>query len=100
MTEAEWQTYCQFWNLWESRWSLKPDAIIYLKTPAAVCLQRIKERNRTEEKGINLEYLETLEKLHDAWLLNLKSPLVIVLDGEREWTPKQFMETICPALGI
>lgn len=39
----------------------KPDLMIYLNTSPSVCLQRIKERARTEEVKISLDYLKALD---------------------------------------
>jgi len=44
--------------------------IIYLRTTAEVCLERIIKRGREEEQNISLEYLRQLEQMHDEWLLD------------------------------
>jgi deoxyadenosine/deoxycytidine kinase len=72
-----------------SSYCVQPDVILYLRTPAQTCLERISERGRSEETGISLEYLEQLEKLHDEWLLN--HPQAVVLDGEHWWTPEELI---------
>jgi deoxyadenosine/deoxycytidine kinase len=57
---------------------------IYLKTSPEICMERIKKRNRAEEKGIPIEYLISLEELHDDWLLNNS----IILNGNTELSDK------------
>jgi deoxyadenosine/deoxycytidine kinase len=69
-----------------------PDVILYLRTPAEVCLGRIKARGRGEESGITLEYLLQLERLHDDWLLD--NPKGVVLDGERRWSATEILAKI------
>lgn len=46
------------------------DLIIYVRCPAATCMERIIQRGRMEEQVIDLEYLEQLEKRHDEWLID------------------------------
>ncbi|MCX7682293.1 MAG: deoxynucleoside kinase [Anaerolineae bacterium] len=86
MTPTEYQLYCGLWEFMTSNYLEQPDMIIYLRTPSGVCLERIRERGREEERGISLEYLLQLERLHDEWLLAGDDPRVLVLDGERRWS--------------
>ncbi len=72
----------------------QPDLILYLRTPAEVCLQRIRDRGRVEESGIELEYLLQIEKLHDEWLLDGGDSRVVVLDGERRWSTPEILAKI------
>ncbi|MBN1219721.1 MAG: deoxynucleoside kinase [Anaerolineae bacterium] len=86
---AEYQLYCDMWEFMVSLASVEPNLIIYLRTPAEVCLQRIQARGRAEESGISLEYLRQLERLHNEWLLD--NPKTIVLDGERRWNTEEVL---------
>lgn len=79
MTETEFQVYCDIWEWVNVRWAVKPEKILYVKTPSEVCLERIKERARGEEVGVNLDYLKILEQKHDEWLLDHQS--VLIIDG-------------------
>ena len=92
MTETEWQIYCGLWDFLVSNYCLEPDCIVYLRTPADVCLERIRLRGRGEETGISLEYLEQLETLHDDWLLELDHPHVVTLDGRERWSAEEVLE--------
>lgn len=56
----------------------KKDLIIYVKTAAEICAQRIKIRNRKEEEEIPIEYLRNLQKNHEEWLENEEIPVVII----------------------
>ncbi len=84
MNDSEWQVYAGLWDFLSSNYCVTPDCIIYLRTPAEVCLERIRLRGRGEEGGIRLDYLKQLEELHDKWLLG--HPHSIVLDGTKEST--------------
>jgi deoxyadenosine/deoxycytidine kinase len=97
MTETEWQVYCGLWDFLVSNYCVEPDAIVYLRTPAELCLQRIAARRRSEESGIQLTYLQQLEALHDRWLL--EHPRAVVLDGSRHWTTAEILEATEPLCG-
>ena len=58
------------------------DKYIYLKTSVDTCLQRIKQRGRKGEEGIDATYLTHLQKLHETWMATELN--VLVLDGERD----------------
>ncbi len=87
MDETEWALYVNFWEQFRQSVPI-PDAIVYLRTPAEECFQRLQDRGRAEERNIALAYLQQLEACHDEWLLDSsasESP-VIVLDGLQTWT--------------
>ena len=93
MTNTEWELYCHLWDWLKGAVWADPDVIIYLRTPAKTCLERIRERGRMEEASLNLSYLLDLEGLHDSWLLD--NPDAIVLDGEETWTAEAIRDALC-----
>lgn len=63
------------------------EAIIYIRTPAKTCFERVKIRKRKEEEGkLDLKVLEQLEALHDKVFIGnqhlFKFP-IYVLDGQQ-----------------
>jgi deoxyadenosine/deoxycytidine kinase len=80
------------WEFLVSNYCVQPDVILYLRTPAKTCLDRILERGRAEEAGISLDYLDQLESLHDEWLL--EHPNAVILNGEHWWTPQAIIAEI------
>lgn len=59
---------------------------IYLKCDANICKERIKKRGREEEVGITLEYLQDLNKYHDAWLIDGSDSLnTIIIDCNEDF---------------
>lgn len=92
MTKTEWQLYCKLWDWLERNWCTEPDKIIYTRTPAEVCAERIAERGRSEETTIPIEYLHELEVLHDEWLIN--NPRTVVIDGCRQWAAQEIAELL------
>jgi len=95
MSKTEWQLYCKLWDWLETNWCAEPDRIVYLRTPAEVCQERIEKRGREEETTIPLEYLRDLETLHDEWLLG--NPKAVVLDGCRQWTAEEIYDEMVAA---
>jgi len=92
MKKTEWQLYCKLWDWLESNWCAEPDKIVYLRTPAEVCLERIEARGRTEETTIPVEYLRDLEVLHDEWLTD--NPKAVIIDGTKQWTARDFYDVL------
>jgi deoxyadenosine/deoxycytidine kinase len=92
MNDSEWQVYGQLWDFLAKNYCDEPDKIIYLRTPAELCLERIRSRGRTEEEEMPLDYLKRLEDLHDDWLM--EHPDAIVLDGTRRWSASEIEEAI------
>ena len=55
-------------------------------------MERLLQRNRAEEiSSVSLEYLESLHRLHEAWLVAestkkhhfYKPPFIIIIDGDQ-----------------
>jgi len=92
MKKTEWQLYCKLWDWLESNWCTEPDKIVYLRTPAEVCLERIEARGRAEESTIPVEYLRDLEILHDEWLTD--NPKAVMIDGCRQWTAREVYDVL------
>jgi deoxyadenosine/deoxycytidine kinase len=92
MSLTEYQLYCGMWEFLVSNYCVQPNMILYLRTPAEICLRRIRDRARTEESGLSLDYLLQLQGLHDEWLL--KEPRAVLLDGEHRWTADEILALI------
>ena len=52
---------------------LKPDGLIYIATPAEVCLDRINRRGRIEEKEVESNYINLLSNQYDIYVNNSES---------------------------
>ena len=90
MNSLEAQVYQSWYQFHRQQFSLTPDLIVYLNTPAIECLQRIERREREGESNIDILYLIQLERLHNEWLL--ERPNVIVLNGRK--TPTELKEEL------
>jgi deoxyadenosine/deoxycytidine kinase len=64
---------------------------VYLYTPANVCLERIKRRNRPGEEKITIEYLQDLEVLYNDYNFDIK------INAEKEIDCEKFVDilTMC-----
>ena len=80
INKMEWEIYTDWFNWLSNSFDVKPDGYIYLRVKSDICLERINKRNRQEESGIPIEYLENIHIKHDDWLLNEKKIPVLVLD--------------------
>lgn len=61
--------------------------IIYLKGTPALCLKRIKDRARVEEKGLTIKYLELIDWAYEKLIHNLKkksSCVVHEIDADQD----------------
>ncbi|GFN90435.1 thymidine kinase 2, mitochondrial-like [Plakobranchus ocellatus] len=72
---------------------IQVDLIVYLRASPEICADRMRKRNRSEEAGVPLEYLQALHRLHDDWLLHgkrgkLPAP-VLVLDANKDLSELQ-----------
>ncbi len=59
--------------------SVKNEKVFYLQVPPEVCFNRLKQRARTEEVGVSLQYLQQLHELYEQLYSNSDS--VVIVDG-------------------
>jgi deoxyadenosine/deoxycytidine kinase len=78
---CEWEVYKKAWEVATGSMVGKP-MVVYLRTPAGECLNRIRQRGRPEEQSIPLEYLESIGKLHDEWLIGRDPAVTTVVQGD------------------
>jgi deoxyadenosine/deoxycytidine kinase len=57
----------------------KPDRVVYLRADLEILLRRIEKRGRSFERGIDPDYLKTLEEAYDYFFFHYRStPLLVV----------------------
>jgi deoxyadenosine/deoxycytidine kinase len=75
--EIEWKTYLYWFDTFKDKTNL--DLIIYVNTEPEECYNRIKIRNRNEEKDkITLEYLKSCHEKHIKWLENTQTKIITI----------------------
>ena len=92
MTALEWQIYKEWFAWLVEGYTRKPDGFIYLKTDPNICFQRLQKRSRSEEVGVTLDYLQSLHKRHEDWLVHkidigsyLTDVSVLILDCDHDF---------------
>lgn len=97
MSDMEWSVYEQMWN-WNIKDTDLPIGFIYLSVTPDVCYQRLKTRNRSEEVGVSLDYLQKLDDCHQRLLieknicLELQNIPVLVLDGSQNFKDNEMVQ--------
>ena len=79
------EEYLELTNHFNSLRRQEPNRIIYLRTDPKICFERMKKRNRKEESGVSLEYLQKLHNYHEELFIKKQSKLpcnVIILNGD------------------
>lgn len=75
----------QMWqNHFEETMPLNIDLVIYFRTKPEIAWERIRERNRPEEKSISLDYIRVLHTFYDQWMNNYKRGKIITINGEQD----------------
>ena len=80
MSEIEWNIYNE-WFESLSKLITFEHQFIYLRCSPEVSYQRLKGRNREEEKEVPLGYLRELHQRHEDWLSNSEEDSIII-NGE------------------
>ncbi|XP_034026210.1 deoxyguanosine kinase, mitochondrial [Thalassophryne amazonica] len=71
INSTEWAVY-QSWHSFlveQFGHQVELEGIIYLRSPAAKCMERLERRGRPEEKDVKLDYLDRLHLQHERWLV-------------------------------
>ncbi|XP_036607074.1 deoxyguanosine kinase, mitochondrial [Trichosurus vulpecula] len=99
LNDVEWTVY-QNWHsflLQEFSSRVLLDGFIYLRASPQICLKRLRQRARAEEKGLELGYLEQLHAQHEDWFIHkvtelhfetLKKTPVLVLDVNEDFSER------------
>ena len=91
LKDQELETYQGLWNFLKDR-VRQPNAVIYLYAEPDFLLERIHQRDRPFERGIKLQYLQSLADAYEKMLANYRtSPVVrIASDSEPARNPKSW----------
>jgi deoxyadenosine/deoxycytidine kinase len=69
MSELEWAMYNQQLQFLIPNKCRAPHGFIYLRVEPEIAFERIKKRNREDEKNITLEYLRQIHDKHESFLV-------------------------------
>jgi len=71
--EFEWDVYQEFFQTVSGTTNQKHKVMIYLDVDYQTCHRRLTKRSRGEESAIPLEYLESLENMHEEMLARFEA---------------------------
>ncbi len=78
---------------------MKPLGRFPVKTDPEVCYKRLVKRNRSEETGVTLEYLQLLHDKHERWLIQkdgvssyIKDTPVLVIPCDEDFESDRDMQ--------
>ena len=94
MNPIEMEIYSNWSNWLEFELCPKIDKIIYLRSTPEVSYDRIKQRSRTGESDISLEYLTQLHELHDQWLTSTDIPVLTIDADKLDYNNHEFYDVI------
>lgn len=99
MNALEWKLYQEWFTWLVDTYTVKPSGFIYMQTDPKVCYKRLLKRNRSEEGGVTLEYLELLHDKHERWLIHkdgvapyIKDIPVLVIPCDEEFEQDRDMQ--------
>ena len=82
-SQLEYNMFCKFYQIYKNNFKPSIKHIhIYLRASPEICLERIKKRNRIEEKNISLEYLIAISNYHDQWLLSNSDTIIFDMNSD------------------
>lgn len=90
LTHLEFAVLSEWFDFLIATQKIDVDLFVYLRAPPEICYQRIKKRNRKEERsGVPFEFIKALHDLHEDWLMknqqsNILPAPVLVLDASKE----------------
>lgn len=82
LTERDYVTYQQLYAA-IARELRPPDLVVYLRASVPTLLKRIARRARPAERGIQPDYLASLERHYAAWIAGWTSSPMLTLDTEQ-----------------
>lgn len=70
-----------YFNLFQEKFPIEPDLIIYVRSTPEEIYKRIHHRGRFEERQISLNYIRLLHNLYEKWINAVDCPVIFV-DGD------------------
>lgn len=68
LNQPMYEVFLEWLRTIEGHFLTQPDIIIYVRTSPEIAYDRMKERDRPEERDIDLAYIKKLHDLHERWI--------------------------------
>lgn len=88
ISSLEWQLYEQWFSWLLNDYNIKPDLYIYLSATPQTSFTRMKNRARSEEDIIPMDYITSVAKKHDQWLFTETNSVTIDVNNDFENDPE------------
>ena len=92
MTKLEWEIYTKWFDFLVGKKCIQPKGFIYLQTSPITAYERIKKRNRPEEKKMGFDYIKQIHDRHEEFLVQnkhnskyLKNVPILTLDCNKDF---------------
>lgn len=72
----------KWFDFLEETFNTKPDVIVYIRSCPKKLMRTIQSRGRTEERELELSYLEEIHYTYEAWIKSITNIPVIILNGD------------------
>ncbi|MEZ4389339.1 MAG: deoxynucleoside kinase [Candidatus Krumholzibacteriia bacterium] len=82
LSDDELALYNQLANILEDR-ILKPDLVVYLQAGTDLLLERIRRRGRSFERGMDRDYIESLNKAYNFFFHHYQETPLLVVGADR-----------------
>ena len=77
MTEVDYRNYTSLFTILAG-FLRRPDLVIYLKASPAVLMERIARRGRASEKSLGIEYITSLNRAYDDWMMRARHEMEVI----------------------
>jgi deoxyadenosine/deoxycytidine kinase len=91
--KEEYHVYKLWYDMCEKTLFSNIDGVIYINTLPSKCISRIKQRSRSGEEYISIEYIETLWNLHERFVNSTPLP-VCHIDGNEAIDTDKYVDSL------
>lgn len=77
LSQEQWTVFNEYFDI--IGWA--PDVVVYIDTPASVCMERLVKRSRPCEQTVDLQYLKQLAFAYETMIK--QQPRVLRIDGNQ-----------------